>query len=206
VAEPAARGEQAGADGGEPEAATVQVESATEDAHRAPADNGSRPAQATSAPADQLHAAGLASAHRPVTSAHQVREVHLPDLLAARGPALGGQRLRLEIDPPELGSCELELTLRGDQLRATVIAHRPDTAAAMRDAEPQVRQALAQRGIELAGYEVGGGSGQGGPQPDAVPRQWAAYQQAGAPVTPARIGDSVRLLGRSHAGQVDLVA
>ncbi|HUS80005.1 MAG TPA: flagellar hook-length control protein FliK [Armatimonadota bacterium] len=132
--------------------------------------------------------------------------MRLPDLQLTRGAELHGHRLRLAIDPPELGGCKLELTLRGDQVRATVIAERADTLAALRDAEPQIRQALAQRGIELAGYDVGGDFGRGRQEPGAMPRQWTGLTQTSGARPGGLAGDTVRLLGRAHAGRIDLVA
>ena len=118
----------------------------------------------------------------------------------------GTGRLRLEIDPPELGPCELEVTVRDGALRATVIAERPDTAAALREAEPMVRQALAERGLELAGYEVGGGREQG--FGDVAGGRGEAPARAGLtpPDPEQRAAPGRGLLGRTHAGRVDLLA
>jgi len=204
-----ALGDPAGGDAAGDPPAAMRRQPAPEDARPAHANRGGDAAQAApvaSASAIQPDAAGLTTTHPPETSPAQVRQVRLPDLQLTRGAELHGHRLRLAIDPPELGGCELELTLRGDQVRATVIAERADTLAALRDAEPQIRQALAQRGIELAGYDVGGDFGRGRQEPGAMPRQWTGLTQTSGARPGGLAGDTVRLLGRAHAGRIDLVA
>ena len=204
-----ALGDPAGGDAAGDPPAAMRRQPAPEDARPAHANRGGDAAQAApvaSASAIQPDAAGLTTTHPPETSPAQVRQVRLPDLQLTRGAELHGHRLRLAIDPPELGGCKLELTLRGDQVRATVIAERADTLAALRDAEPQIRQALAQRGIELAGYDVGGDFGRGRQEPGAMPRQWTGLTQTSGARPGGLAGDTVRLLGRAHAGRIDLVA
>lgn len=68
------------------------------------------------------------------------------------------QRLTLEVDPPELGRCELELSLREGRIHATVIAERPETVIALRAVEGQVREQLATRDLHVAEFDVRAGT------------------------------------------------
>ncbi len=115
----------------------------------------------------------------PIEGPVRVAAVRVPDIAADSLPGQGEVRhLRLEIEPPELGACELELTVREADnplrkaLHAVVIAERPQTVAALREAEPQIRQALADQSIEVGSFEVAQGSGNGseatGGQPPEV--------------------------------------
>ena len=104
----------------------------------------------------------------PIEGPVRVAAVRVPDIAADSLPGQGEVRhLRLEIEPPELGACELELTVREADnplrkaLHAVVIAERPQTVAALREAEPQIRQALADQSIEVGSFEVAQGSGNG---------------------------------------------
>ncbi|MGD9498099.1 MAG: flagellar hook-length control protein FliK [Armatimonadota bacterium] len=91
------------------------------------------------------------------------------------------QRVRIEVDPPELGRCELELTLREGAVRAVLIAERPETVVVLRQAEGQVRAALAEQDLRMAQFDVrqgaGGASAQGGDGGREAPR-WAATMPA----------------------------
>jgi flagellar hook-length control protein FliK len=64
------------------------------------------------------------------------------------------QRLVVEVDPPELGRCELQLSLREGQVRATLIAERPETAMTLRAVESQVREQLAGQNLQVAEFDV----------------------------------------------------
>lgn len=80
-------------------------------------------------------------------------------------------RVRLEVDPPELGRCELELTLRDDTVYAVVVAERAETVAALRAVEADVRAALADRNLQVTQFDVrqGGGDAAGGSRHDGTP-------------------------------------
>jgi flagellar hook-length control protein FliK len=90
------------------------------------------------------------------------------------------ERLVVEVDPPELGRCELELSLHEGRLRAVLVAERPETVAALRSVEGQVREQLAARELQVAEFDVRQGAGQeqrhGAPgydRQESVPRQTA---------------------------------
>ncbi len=71
-------------------------------------------------------------------------------------------RLVVEVDPPELGRCELELSMHEGRVRAVLIAERPDTVAALRSVEGQVREQLAGRALQIAEFDVRQGPSHGG--------------------------------------------
>jgi len=87
--------------------------------------------------------------------------VHVPriDDLPARD---GARHVRIEVDPPELGRCELELSVRDGTVRAVIIAERPETVATLRQVEGQVRAALADQDVRVAEFDVRHGGGDGG--------------------------------------------
>lgn len=150
-----------------------------------------------------------ASAEPPLdevsASSPRIELVRAPELDPARLSEAGAQRLRLQIEPPELGGCEIELVLRPEGLHATVIAERPETAVALRDAEPLIRQTLAQRGLELTGFQVGSGSGQTPGQAFGQPES-PALPPATARPSDGRTDTPTPQLTRRHEGRVNLVA
>lgn len=137
-----------------------------------------------------------------------IHEVRLPKMAAAQMREGESQRLRVQLDPPHLGGCEIELTLRDGTVRATMIVERADTAAALRHVEPLIRQGLAERGLELSGFDVGQG------QADSSARHNQDAQPAwdrtnAAPLVPGeRIAAAAptRIVSRQHSGRIDLVA
>ncbi|MBD3293058.1 MAG: hypothetical protein GF393_09050, partial [Armatimonadia bacterium] len=104
------------------------------------------------------------------------------------------QRLTVEVAPPELGRCELELSLHEGRVRATLIAERPETAVALRAVEGQVREQLAARELQVTQFDVRhsgqpgqdgaamGGGQQPGPRSDhpgqAAPRMPSAQTES----------------------------
>ncbi|GEM_PF-5094744 len=70
------------------------------------------------------------------------------------------ERLVVEVDPPELGRCELELSLHEGRVRAVLVAERPETVEALRSVEGQVREQLAARELQVATFDVRHGPGQ----------------------------------------------
>jgi flagellar hook-length control protein FliK len=118
------------------------------------------------------------------------------------------QRLVLDVDPPHLGPCELELTMRDGEVRATILAHRSETAAAMRSVEDQVRVQLARKGLDVTQFDVRGGLDQGPAQGETAHQgRWDApphvrrFLQETAPDTHPR-----RPLTTTGATLVDLTA
>ncbi len=131
--------------------------------HSVPAERDHRPA---SPPSGRLplsptgvEVAGLQIGTRGGVDANaQVRPV-----VTVRGPERAApieltaerpQRLTLEVDPPELGRCELELSLHEGRVRATVIADRPETVLALRAVEGQVREQLGARELQVTEFDV----------------------------------------------------
>jgi len=115
-----------------------------------------------------------------------VEAVRAPEMRADTLPAEGEVRhLQLELEPPGLGACEVRLEMRDQALHAVVIAERMETVAALRDAEAQVRQALADQGLQVTDFDVQQGSAEGsgwsGRQtevPAALPQFGAGWMMA----------------------------
>jgi len=175
-----------------------------------------RPAAGAAAPVRAAEAIGEvgASVHvappdAPVDAASPTRpvaQVHIPRI-ADLPPREGVRHVRIEVDPPELGRCELELSVRDGTVRAVVIAERPETVAALRQAEGQVRATLAEQDVRIAQFDVrhgGGGAGQGAArQPmDRQPPPTAPHMERVPDPPPRRPAVSTR--GSSR--RVDLVA
>lgn len=138
-------------------------------------------------------------------TAPMLRGVVVPHLDHVRLVEHGVQHLKLQLDPPGLGECEIELVLRPEGLRATVITDRPDTALAVREAEPMVREALAQRGLELSGFQVACSLGEHTRQSFTPPGGPWGQISDGAAQQPA-IREQAQQLERTHQGRVSLLA
>lgn len=142
----------------------------------------------------------------PAQHAPAVR-VHLPEL-PARTEAAGVHHVRLEVDPPELGRCELELTLREGTVRAVVVAERADTVVVLREIEGQVRAALADRHLQMTDFDVrhggGGGDAGGAPRQDTGARPPSVTPRLGPSPEPSAPPPSPRSPG--PARRVDLIA
>ena len=137
-----------------------------------------------------------------------IHEVRLPEVEVAQMREGEPQRLRVQLDPPHLGECEIELTLRHGTVHAMMLVERADTAVALRHVEPQIRQALAERGLELASFDVGQGPA------DSSARQGEGAQPAWDRTGPAldttdeQTAETAptRVVSRQHSGRIDLVA
>ncbi|MGC9319821.1 MAG: flagellar hook-length control protein FliK [Armatimonadota bacterium] len=97
---------------------------------------------------------------KPTTGVEAVRVLDPPRGLLESLRDGAQERLHIELSPPELGRCELELTVRDGAVLAVIVAERPETVAAMRSAESQVREALAGHDLQMAEFDVReGGAG-----------------------------------------------
>lgn len=143
----------------------------------------------------------------PVVTIREITRVAPAELTANRP-----QRLTLEVDPPELGRCELELSLRDGRVRATVIADRPETVLMMRAVEGQVREQLAARNMQVTEFDVRGamqgagqeGSGQSGFH-GGRDREAAVRMPPRTPAEPAAVREAPDH-GQIGRNTIDLVA
>lgn len=122
------------------------------------------------------------------------------------------QYLALNIDPPELGRCELELSLHDGRIRATIIAERPETALTLRAVEGQVREQLAARNLQIAEFEVRAGTGSAS-NPEAGQdmggghrRQSQRWSPPAQPRTTQLSAQSDSARASMHDGTIDLMA
>jgi flagellar hook-length control protein FliK len=81
-------------------------------------------------------------------------------LVEATGRALlakaaeGGGSMRLRLEPPELGHVRLDIQVSKDIVRAEAVVEHSQVKQALLDQMPQLRQTLADRGLDLQGFDV----------------------------------------------------
>lgn len=111
-----------------------------------------------------------------------------------------GGRLRLQVQPPNLGPVDITLSIHNTSATLQLIAQHPFTQAALQQAIPQLHTLLGQQGVQLMHADVtagqSGGQGQGRGH-DAPPTP--ARVGTPTPVTPA----SAPTPARTRAGLVD---
>lgn len=111
-----------------------------------------------------------------------------------------GGRLRLQVQPPNLGPIDITLSIHNTSATLQLIAQHPFTQAALQQSIPQLHALLGQQGVQLMHADVtagqSGGQGQG--------------RGHDAPPTPARVGTptpvtraSASTPARTRAGLVD---
>lgn len=86
-------------------------------------------------------------------------------------PALGGrilamvadgiQEARIHLDPPELGSLEIRMRIQNDQATIQVQVQSPQVRDILESHAQRLRDALAEQGLQLAGFDVSEQSQQG---------------------------------------------
>ncbi|SFP44330.1 flagellar hook-length control protein FliK [Geopseudomonas sagittaria] len=118
----------------------------------------------------------------------------------------GEQHIELHLHPAELGPLSVSLKLTELGAQAQFLSSHPQVRAAVEQALPQLREALAAQGISLGETSVGG---QSQPQRDGQ----AGNGAGGLPTTAAANGDEAAELAAAIApprslplGQVDLYA
>jgi hypothetical protein len=144
-------------------------------------------------PPGRLDAAGGASAtpvplaDLPAAVVAAVRHLrHRPD---------GTQRLVVRLDPPELGSVQVDLLARGEEVHVVMRAEHDQAAGALREARPAVARALEAEGFALAGFDVSardGDAARPGPHRSRPPAGRAAPADS-APEAPAWPDPALRL-------------
>jgi len=158
---------EAAASGGEPplarlEMAGVQAPALSADAGTA---NGS-PTTAITA------GAGTAMATGPATSAAPAAAPALPPLpIADAAAALAEQietmvedevwQMKLRLDPPRLGTVDVHLAVRDQQVALSLVSGDAQARMLLAQALPELSNALAAKGLQLMGADVGQSSSQG---------------------------------------------
>lgn len=126
------------------------------------------------------------------------------------------ERLVIELDPPELGRCEVELQSREGRVRAILVADRPETVVALRSVEGQVREQFALHDLRIEDFEVRHG-GQGaqhdlrqgagdGSRRDGQAWQFPHRQPAAPPTLRLPAAAPVARAPRAGRNAIDLVA
>lgn len=100
----------------------------------------------------------------------------------------GAARFVAWLTPPDLGHVWVELVRSGDGISARLRASDEDVQSVLETHEPELRQALAESGIELHELDVSGrSSGEsafGHPQPDSTEHDDAGPPACDPPTTP----------------------
>ena len=150
--------------------------------------------------------------HEATLAAHPSESAFAGELSAQVHVMLEGgvHSARLELNPPELGPIRIELSLNGASADISFAATHAATREGIAQALPQLRELLAQQGLQLADAGISSGTGQGGAQQQQ--QEQAAAQRSGpqrlgrdpatAPAGPA----PVALRARTARGALDLYA
>lgn len=90
----------------------------------------------------------------------------------------GIQRADIRLDPPDLGSMSIRLSIQNDQAQVSFQVQNPQARDSIEQALPRLREMLEQQGLQLAGSDVSeqGKGGHAGAEGDGS----AAEQQANA--------------------------
>lgn len=147
------------------------------------------------------HAAPVAPAHHVSTAApsQSLNPVSLQQLSAQIHilHQAGGGHAEIRLDPPSLGSVQIQLTLQQNQVQVSFYAAQAATAQMLQASLPQLTQAMQQQGITLTHTQVHASSDGGGvgPNPGGTgqqPGQQSGQQPENArvAVTPENIGNT----------------
>ena len=88
----------------------------------------------------------------------------------------------IRLDPPEMGSMQVRVNVQGDAASVSFIVQSPQAREALAQAEPRLKDMLAQQGIELGESSVRQQSqeqGQGQSDPQSQSRGGLSGQAAG---------------------------
>ena len=67
----------------------------------------------------------------------------------------------LQLDPPELGSVNVRLIARGDDIQLTMHSVHGDARTALGDQRASIQDAFAAAGLELRDFDITGGDPEG---------------------------------------------
>lgn len=158
---------EAAAAGGEPPLARLEM--AGGQAPALSADAGT----ANGSPTTAITAgAGTAMATGPATSAAPAAAPALPPLpIADAAAALAEQietmvedevwQMKLRLDPPRLGTVDVHLAVRDQQVAVSLVSGDAQARMLLAQALPELSNALAAKGLQLMGADVGQSSSQG---------------------------------------------
>lgn len=130
-----------------------------------PASGPVNPHATPSSPA--LHVSGAAAAQSP-QSAQTLNPVSLQQLNAQIHilHQAGGGHAEIRLDPPSLGSVQIQLTLQQNQAQVSFHAAQTATAQMLQASLPQLTQAMQQQGVTLTHTQVHAPSDGGGVGPN----------------------------------------
>jgi len=123
---------------------------------------------------------------------HQVGEAILERVDQSGGEAV------IRLDPPELGSVHIRVTLNGDTVQVQIEAERPEALALLREHTQHLSTLLSDRGLNLADVHVGQG-GQGQQQSAADLPAWSFRRRGGDDSFARLMGLEPSATTRAHA-------
>jgi flagellar hook-length control protein FliK len=199
---------------------TSALAGGSEAAPAAQAATGSDPtALSTTVPGNELATAMLVPGASRAAAANGAPALELPLTATPGSPQFShelGERLlwlvregvheaRLQLNPRDLGPIEVRLGISDGAAQVSFSAQHAGTAAAVQQSLPQLREMLAQQGLQLGQAEVSQqqpGAGQHTPQQERS-AAGDARGPAGRGVDEPVVGERVRVIGR---GLVDAYA
>ncbi|MGE5501450.1 MAG: flagellar hook-length control protein FliK [Ignavibacteriales bacterium] len=110
------------------------------------------------------------SAHELPPAVHRVEQAVLERV------EKGGGEAHIRLDPPELGSVHIHVSIHGDEVQVAVHADRHAAASLLRDHTQDLTNLLGQRGLNLTDVNVGLGGGDSAGDPRQQPG-WARGQR-----------------------------
>ena len=120
--------------------------------------------QQSNQPAETVRSMPTSTPSVLLPSGQQVAESQIFDQVVTRmSGSLNGEsgKMMLRLQPAELGSLRLELTIEGDKVRASLLAQTQQVQEVLERNLPQLRSALAEQGLKIDQFQVDVDSRQG---------------------------------------------
>jgi flagellar hook-length control protein FliK len=157
------------------------------------------------------HSASAISLAAPVNTDAVVEQ--MVKAMSLRTTAQGASEIRLQLQPENLGTVTMRLTVQGTQISANVVAQNPDVGNALVANHQQLARSLANAGLTLSGFSVdvsGGdaGNGQNKDRTAGFGRRYVVHELGGAGTaeTPAVSSLGPPLLPGSNLGLLNYLA
>ncbi len=127
-----------------------------------------------------------------VASQHQMVE-QVAEFIERLTLAPERNRIALQLNPPELGTLEIQIRVEGSEVQAWLHADHESTRRALEQSVQQLRDQLASRGLQLTGFSVHTGTSHAHSR-FYQPRE--TYQGFSASLSPRHATESVHLHGQ----------
>jgi flagellar hook-length control protein FliK len=129
--------------------------------------------------------------------------------------AAGGSQVQLHLKPRELGSVQVELTIRDGVVAASVLVDKPDTARLMENNLAELKRSLESQGLDIQHFSVDvrdGEAGAGARNAELRSENAGRIGSGGsdlagaANATPGLTGDDIVTPEDTHNGNVSVLA